>query len=935
MNPAPSKPAWKGLEDAGAMAEENSENIFGRIARRVDSFFNAKFLKIGSFIGRRPGVSIAMSLLLVVVCGAGFSQMKSESRGDKLWIPQGTRAQQDEAKYTVHFPPLVRVNDMLLEAKASDSGGALTKEFLAAAIDLHVKIEALSFKGDNLTTLCVMSPADGHPCLIQSILGAWRYSPSVLQADADPIATLNNQNMGRADMERFLGGAKFDSNGRLTDAKALRVSYFVQSNREMTGGDYEDPRGEGWEKKFLELLKCDAPKCTDGKCVCDYASSQFAVYPQAWRSFSDEFGDVVRGDVGLINSAFLIMIVYLVINLGGLGHKIKSRALLAFGSVIAIVLGGAAGYGLSMWFQFKYTPVHSVLPFVVLGIGVDDSFVIMNALDRTDPNLPVPERIAKAISHAGVSIMVTSLTDFVALMISVSSALPALSSFCMYASLAVLFLFVLQITLFTALATFDAHRVRSGRIDCCFCLPKGCPCCPTAPVAEAGDAAERGGPDPNQMCCAPPKHQGGLVGKFLQHMFGPVIVKPIVAMVVIFVFLAFCGVCSWQASDLAVEDTQQSFIPDNSYIKQTTAKNDMYFAKLGSTVYLMTGSGDYYASQTALSGIGSRIGGMDSVQPITSETFKSWAKAFQEACAAGTVTGVTHNNGVVTVQSQYYSALKTWLNGPGRQYSGEVIWADPADAQQGIKASRMMFELQPMKTVIGGRTVIDAGKAVRVMDDLRAKADGWSDIPGGAIMYSWQFLSWESFRIIKREMFLSVGLCLVAVFVITLLLIAHPLTAGLVFLCVLMTIVDILGCLNMIGLAIDSVSVIQLVIAVGFCVDYAAHIAHNFMMTEGSREDRVTSTLGNVGSAVLNGGVSTFLATMLLALSKSYVFRVLFYSFFLTVFLGLLHGMVLLPAILSRIGPKGYGGHGDQESPAAESKKVGVAGSDEDEKVGG
>ena len=50
--------------------------------------------------------------------------------------------------------------------------------------------------------------------------------------------------------------------------------------------------------------------------------------------------------------------------------------------------------------------------------------------------------------------------------------------------------------------------------------------------------------------------------------------------------------------------------------------------------------------------------------------------------------------------------------------------------------------------------------------------------------------------------------------------------------------------------------------------------------------------LADVGAAVLNGGVSTFLAVMLLALSKSYVFRVLFQQFFLTVVFGLAHGMV-------------------------------------------
>ena len=84
------------------------------------------------------------------------------------------------------------------------------------------------------------------------------------------------------------------------------------------------------------------------------------------------------------------------------------------------------------------------------------------------------------------------------------------------------------------------------------------------------------------------------------------------------------------------------------------------------------------------------------------------------------------------------------------------------------------------------------------------------------------------------------------------------------------------------GLFIDSYG-IQLVIAVGLCVDYAAHVGHCFMFKSGTREERVIAALKDVGAAVLNGGISTFLAVVFLSGSASYVFRVLFKNFFLTV----------------------------------------------------
>lgn len=41
------------------------------------------------------------------------------------------------------------------------------------------------------------------------------------------------------------------------------------------------------------------------------------------------------------------------------------------------------------------------------------------------------------------------------------------------------------------------------------------------------------------------------------------------------------------------------------------------------------------------------------------------------------------------------------------------------------------------------------------------------------------------------------------------------------------------------GLAIDTVAVINLVLAVGLSVDYAAHVAHSFMIKTGTRDERM------------------------------------------------------------------------------------------------
>ena len=58
-----------------------------------------------------------------------------------------------------------------------------------------------------------------------------------------------------------------------------------------------------------------------------------------------------------------------------------------------------------------------------------------------------------------------------------------------------------------------------------------------------------------------------------------------------------------------------------------------------------------------------------------------------------------------------------------------------------------------------------------------------------------------------------------------------------------------------------------------------------------------------MGSSVFHGGFSTFLAISVLAGSKSYVFEVFFKCWFGIITFGMANGFLLLPVILSYVGP--------------------------------
>lgn len=80
--------------------------------------------------------------------------------------------------------------------------------------------------------------------------------------------------------------------------------------------------------------------------------------------------------------------------------------------------------GLCSAIGVSYGPVHTSLPFLLMGLGVDDMFVIMACWDDLPVihrNLPLHERIGLMLKHAGVSITITSVTDILAFIVGAST----------------------------------------------------------------------------------------------------------------------------------------------------------------------------------------------------------------------------------------------------------------------------------------------------------------------------------------------------------------------------------------------------------------------------------------------------------------------------------------------------------------------------------
>ena len=114
--------------------------------------------------------------------------------------------------------------------------------------------------------------------------------------------------------------------------------------------------------------------------------------------------------------------------------------------------------------------------------------------------------------------------------------------------------------------------------------------------------------------------------------------------------------------------------------------------------------------------------------------------------------------------------------------------------------------------------------------------------------------------------------------------------------------VNLLGAMALWGMRLNVATVVNLVLGVGFSIDYSAHLADCFATRrtvdgEG-RAEAARRTLVTLGESVLHGGCSTLLAVLLLAFSKSTAYQDIFKSFLLIVVFGVVMGFAFLPSAL-------------------------------------
>ncbi|KAI6190075.1 Patched family protein [Aphelenchoides bicaudatus] len=134
-----------------------------------------------------------------------------------------------------------------------------------------------------------------------------------------------------------------------------------------------------------------------------------------------------------------------------------SKPLLGIAGVVSTLMAIISAVGLLLLLDVVFVDICSVMPFLCLSIGVDDSFLLLSAWRETSPRDSVEKRIESTLRHSGVAILITSMADSLAFLVGSISNMPSIHYFSLYSSLSIVFIYLYTVSFFSAIMVLQGR----------------------------------------------------------------------------------------------------------------------------------------------------------------------------------------------------------------------------------------------------------------------------------------------------------------------------------------------------------------------------------------------------------------------------------------------------------------------------------------------
>ncbi|XP_030798954.1 patched domain-containing protein 3 [Camarhynchus parvulus] len=667
-----------------------------------------------------------------------------------------------------------------------------------------------------------------------------------------------------------LGGVETDG-GRVLRARALKLLYYLRED----GPEAQDSRQ--WLEGFLQNISSKVAELRLGSIQVTYFTSL---------SRQQEFEGNTKSVIPLFSVTYFLTITFAIISCLRLSC-IRNNIWLASCGVLSSGLAVLSSFGLMLFCGAPFVVTVANAPFLILGVGVDDMFIMIASWEqslRKKEKSSVKSLLAETYAEAALSVTITTLTDVLAFFIGTWTAFPSVRSFCLYTGTAFVFCYVYTMTFFGAVLVLN-HKREQGNRHWLTCMR----------VDVGKDQAENS--CLYNACCIgscsrqPSQPEGEHpMNVFFKKYYGPFVTNKWVKVLMVLLYGAYLAGSIYGCTQIREGIDLRNLANDASYVIPYYDDDDKYFSTYGPRVMVViTESVDYWNESVRLV-IESCAQNLENISYVDRNLTESWLRVYIELGKRGLIN--------INSKTDFLNNLTVLFRA-----RPSFEW-DINKTQDEIEASRFFIQTVNVTSAVDEKNLLN---------ELREAAEQCS-IP--LKVYHPAFIYYDQYLVIVQNTVQNVVVAAGAMLVVSLLLIPNPLCCLWVTFAIASVIVGVAGFMTFWNVNLDSISMINLVICIGFSVDFSAHISYAFVTSgESSANKRAIEALSLLGYPVLQGAVSTILGVVVLAAASTYIFRTFFKIMFLVILFGALHGLVFIPVFLTFFGNFG-------RSPNTISKKL-------------
>ncbi|CAL4066460.1 unnamed protein product [Meganyctiphanes norvegica] len=875
-----------GTQVKASLVRRTSKQIMGCFLQKFDSFLNRTFFRLGKLIAANPGYFIIVPIFITVILATGFQNIIYQDDPEYLFAPTNGGAKTERAtieenfklNFTSDFHPsritrTGRFTRVIITAKDGES--LLRTKVWSEIMRMNEFIHTVNItvQGETEETyryedLCAWAY---EGCYENHILDLQELMPEIENKTFNltyPLM-LNPNDFNTYMFPFFFGGIEVSDEDTIDSAAALSMFYWLRTNTKN-----QDYRGAVWEQAVLDIIEAE-----------EGSFEYINIARFTSRTLETELENNTNSVIPFFGVTITVMVLFTCTSVMS-GDCVRTKPWLGFFGIVSAAMAVFASFGFLIYLGVEFIGINMAAPFLMLGIGIDDTFVMLAAWRRTKLQDSVPERMAQTYSDAAVSITITSITDMISFFIGAITPFPCVQIFCLYTGTAVLLTYLWHITFFggcMALAGYAEQNNKHGVTG--------------HAVKSLSEAEQDGSTGCYKAFCSggispadpynPNDNKDHVLMAFFRDYVARFLNIPAIKALVIMVFLMYLLVACWGCTMVKEGLERRRLSRYDSYSVTFYDMEDKYFREYPYRVQVVLTGDIEYSDKENQDDL------MEVLQKLENSTFiagplytESWLRAwlgFLDRNSEYLDLNITNEEEFIFNLRDYY------LTGPNNPFIQDVTFNEDYTK---IVASRFIIQTHQ---------VMDANDDKDMMEELRQIA---RDSKFDVTVFNPFFIYFDQYVLVRTTSIQAVCLAAGIMMIVSLVFIPNPLCSLWVAFSIISIEIGVVGYMTLWGVNLDSISMINLIMCIGFSVDFSAHISYAYLAAKvDTPDERVRECLYALGLPILQGGLSTILGITALIMAPSYIFITFFKTVFLVIFFGAMHGIFLLPVLLSLLGP--------------------------------